>query len=70
MRPLTRLLTGLSAAALLGSAALPALAVTPPVAVAEAPAAAADAQLLQRSEAIIATRPNLPCTDSCTASPS
>jgi len=42
MRPLTRLLTGLSAAALLGSAALPALAVTPPVAVAEAPAAAAD----------------------------
>ena len=29
----------------------------------QAPAAAADAQLLQRSEAIIATRPNLPCTD-------
>jgi acylaminoacyl-peptidase len=41
MRPLTRLLTGLSAAALLGSAALPALAETPPVAVAEAPVAAA-----------------------------
>lgn len=41
MRPLTRLLTGLSAAALLGSAALPALADTPPVAVAEAPVAAA-----------------------------
>ena len=36
MSPLTRLLTGLSAAALLGSAALPALAETP-----AAPAAAA-----------------------------
>jgi len=41
MRPLTRLLTGLSAAALLGSAALPALAETPTVGAAGAPAAAA-----------------------------
>ncbi|MBU3971842.1 MAG: S9 family peptidase, partial [Alphaproteobacteria bacterium] len=40
MRPLTRLLTGLSAAALLGSAALPALALTPET----APATAAAAQ--------------------------
>jgi acylaminoacyl-peptidase len=41
MRPLTRLLTGLSAAALLGSAALPALAESPPAVAAGAPAAAA-----------------------------
>jgi len=42
MRPLTRLLTGLSAAALLGSAALPALAETPVAAPAVAAAAAQD----------------------------